>query len=333
MKMKTEPTTFYQYANEEKEFVFCCKGRPFACLTSPHLPTPTASLIDYELVRSLGLKMTDLQCRKFSYAGFKMRTLGKISTAVQCVIDGVSQGTFHVKANVILDLAKNLDTECVAGVKMATQLESKEGNCTYSGAFTPPRTSHTTSPSSTPASNHSDCSTPTKILLQKIEDGAKSPVESPSDLRRSEAARALVAARAKQSPRSPPGFPTTPQYRPQPAAALSPLTANIRQLDEMFNGADVQPHDHAELRVLRNQDHDGQVTYNNGLTNFYSTDGFVYELGHGRKKCTMQRCYDEANAFVPHNCAFSGHWTFPSSFRSCGPNCQGAFCPCIRLYR
>ena len=72
-KMKTEPTTFYQYANDEKEYVFCVKGRPFACLTSPHLPTPTASLIDYELVRSLGLKMTDLQCRKFSYAGFKMR--------------------------------------------------------------------------------------------------------------------------------------------------------------------------------------------------------------------------------------------------------------------
>ena len=45
--MKTEPTTFYQYANDEKEYVFCVKGRPFACLTSPHLPTPTASLIDY----------------------------------------------------------------------------------------------------------------------------------------------------------------------------------------------------------------------------------------------------------------------------------------------
>ena len=89
IKMKTEPTptTFYQYANEEKEYVFCVKGRPFACLTSPHLPTPTASLIGYELVRSLGLKMTDLQFRKFSYAGFKMRTLGKISTAVQFVID------------------------------------------------------------------------------------------------------------------------------------------------------------------------------------------------------------------------------------------------------
>ena len=77
----------YTYGNEEKEYVFCVKGRPFPCLVSPYLPTPTASLLDYDLVRSLGLKMTDLQCQKFSYAGYKMRILGKISTSVQCIHD------------------------------------------------------------------------------------------------------------------------------------------------------------------------------------------------------------------------------------------------------
>ena len=333
MKTEPTPTTFYQYANEEKEYVFCVKGRPFACLTSPHLPTPTASLIDYELVRSLGLKMTDLQCRKFSYAGFKMRTLGKISTAVQCVIDGVSQGTYHVKANVILDLAKNLDSECVAGVKMAANLERKEGDCTYSGALTPSRASQTSashSTTSTPKSIPSDCSTPTKILLQKVTAGLQSPVESPTS---------ILQHFPIKIPRSPPGFPTRPQYcpSPQPEAAafkpVSPRTANIRQLNEMFNEADMQPHDHAELLVLRDHDPDGQVNYANGVTNFYCTDGYVYELGHGREKCSKQQCYDEATAFVPHNCAFSGHWTYPSNFKSCGQTCQGAFCPCIRLYR
>ena len=48
----------------------------------PYLPTPTASLLDYNLVRDLGLK---LQCQKFSFAGFKMRILGKVSVTVQCV--------------------------------------------------------------------------------------------------------------------------------------------------------------------------------------------------------------------------------------------------------
>ena len=117
-----QPTMSYNYGNEDKEFVFCCKGRPFPCLVSPHLPTPTASLLDYNLVRDLGLQMHDLQCQKFSFAGFKMRILGKIATTVQCIHEGVSSGTFHIKANVVLDLAKNLDTECVAGIKMVAQL-------------------------------------------------------------------------------------------------------------------------------------------------------------------------------------------------------------------
>ena len=113
---------FYQYGNDEKEFVFVCKGRPFPALVSPYLPTPTASLLDYNLVRDLGLKMTELQCQKFSFAGFKMRILGKVSVTVQCVHDGISSGAFHIKGNVVLDLAKNLDTECVAGMKMVAQL-------------------------------------------------------------------------------------------------------------------------------------------------------------------------------------------------------------------
>ena len=111
MKTYNEPTMSYQYGNDEKEFIFCMKGRPFPCLVSPYLPTPTASLIDYNLVRDLGLKMTDLQCQKFSFSGFKMRILGKISLTAQCIHDGISSGAFHIKANVILDLAKNLDTD------------------------------------------------------------------------------------------------------------------------------------------------------------------------------------------------------------------------------
>ena len=117
-----EPTLVYEYANQEREHVFVVKGRPFPCLVSPHLPTPTSSLIDYDLVRDLGLKMTDLQCQKFSFAGFKLRILGKVSLTVQCINDGVSFGTFHIKGNVILHLAKSLDTECVAGAKTRSLL-------------------------------------------------------------------------------------------------------------------------------------------------------------------------------------------------------------------
>ena len=56
-----DPTLCNKYANEDQEFIFCTKGRPFGCLISPHLPTPTSTLIDYNLVRDAGMKMSDLQ--------------------------------------------------------------------------------------------------------------------------------------------------------------------------------------------------------------------------------------------------------------------------------
>ena len=80
MKMKMEdsvdPTLCNRYPNQEQEYVFCTKGRPFGCLVSPHLPTPTSSLIDYGLVRDVGMKMTDLQYTKLSFCGQKFRILG-----------------------------------------------------------------------------------------------------------------------------------------------------------------------------------------------------------------------------------------------------------------
>ena len=86
---------------------------------SSNLPTPTSNLIDYDLIRDLSLKMTDLQCQKFHFAGNKFRILGKVSTTVQCIKEGSLSGVnFHIKALVVSDLNKIMDTHCVAGVKM-----------------------------------------------------------------------------------------------------------------------------------------------------------------------------------------------------------------------
>ena len=94
-------TTAYEYGSADKEYVFCCKGRPFAALVSSSIPTPTSTLLDYDLIKKLGLKMTDIQCRKFFFAGNKMRILGRVSTAVQCVQGGKLSGNFHIKGLVI----------------------------------------------------------------------------------------------------------------------------------------------------------------------------------------------------------------------------------------
>ena len=112
-------TTSYQYGGgKELEFVFSCRGRPFTSLVSSFLPTPPSTLIDFGLVKDLNLKMTDLQCRKFHYAGHKMRILGHVTTAVQTIKNGFSAGNFQFSAQVVLDLNKNLDTFSVAGHKI-----------------------------------------------------------------------------------------------------------------------------------------------------------------------------------------------------------------------
>ena len=115
-------TTRYTYGSQDQEYVFSCRGRPFVALVSPNYPTPTSSLFDYDLIKSLGLKLTDLQCKKFFFAGNKFRILGRVSTTVQCIQNGRSTSNFHLKGLVISDLNKILDTHCVAGTKMKQQL-------------------------------------------------------------------------------------------------------------------------------------------------------------------------------------------------------------------
>ena len=115
-------TTTYTYGSNDKEYVFSCKGRPFVALVSSSLYTPASTLLDYNLIHQLGLKMTDIQCRKFFYGGHKLRILGRISTAVQCVQNGRISGNFHIKGLVVSDLNTLLDTHCVAGSKMKEKL-------------------------------------------------------------------------------------------------------------------------------------------------------------------------------------------------------------------
>ena len=310
----------YEYGNKEKEFVFCVKGRPFPCLVSPHLPTPTASLLDYNLVRDLGLKMTDLQCQKFSFSGFKMRILGKVSLTVQCIHDGISSGAFQIKANVILDLAKNLDTECVAGTKMAAQL---------TGDGTPAPVDTSPAPS-----------------VPAAECPRTPPPRAPRQAPRSP---------PRSTPRSPPGFPARPQHAaspdvsiPQPrptipvfsvsadGCELSPRTANCRALTAAFKDADLKPNIKLETSALKKADPDGDlVDDNDGNKTYNFTNRVVYQYGHGREKCTRTKCYSLlqiALAKFPNNCGFNKQWLFPEKFSPCGEYCSGGFCSCLRRY-
>ena len=317
----------YQYGNDEKEYIFCVKGRPFPCLVSPYIPTPTASLLDYDLVKSLGLKMVDLRCEKFSFCGHKMRILGKCAITAQCIHDGVSSGAFQIKANVVLDLAKNLDTECVAGTKMAAQLKGDRQPSAPSSprATSPPGKRASSPPPSVPAAG------PPRT------PPSRSPRTSP------------------QTPRSPPGFPT-PRYSASPGIAtaarinvfriapdgrqMSPRAANLRALSGAFNNADLRDNDVDELtEILEDLDPDGELGDDGYDTTFHLTNGLHYHYGHGRYLCSAVKCtnrekYGEYNYEYeyPSNCAFNRQWCFPDNFTPCGDNCLGGFCQCLGSY-
>ena len=102
-------TMSYQGPHGDREFVLACKGRPFSVLTSPSYPTPDVTLVDYSLVRDLKVHMNELQCAKFNFGGVKLRKLGKISTSVQCILNGVPAGSIHFKDVVVQDLYQHFD--------------------------------------------------------------------------------------------------------------------------------------------------------------------------------------------------------------------------------
>jgi len=139
-------TLCYDNYPDQREFVFAIKGRPFSMLSSQRLPVPSVSLIDFNLVSDLGLRMSDLQCSKFTFGGQKLRILGRISQTVQTITDGVISGTMHIRANVVEGLSKIFDSHSIAGKKMSEMLSRESTTAVESPPSSPtPSSSSSTS--------------------------------------------------------------------------------------------------------------------------------------------------------------------------------------------
>ena len=193
-------------------------------MSSQRIPVPTLSLIDFQLVQDLGLKMSELQCSKFTFAGSKLRILGKINQTVQCVKNGKLEGNLHFKANVVEDLKSTFDTHSIAGNKMTKLLTDPAASCPDDNISSPRTTSPSTPRTQPPAARTSARSTP------RTPTSAAARTSKPSTPTSSTSAR---------SAHSPPGFPTIPQYSPprpevsysEPSAALSkPPLGYVRRL-------------------------------------------------------------------------------------------------------
>ena len=341
-------TLSYVYGNGNKEFVFSCKNRTFAVLCSKDLPTPATTMIDHSLVMELGLKVTDLQCKKICFAGRKLRLLGKISTTVQCIKDGKMFANIHLRGSVVENLKDVIDSHCIAGQKFATMLsgppvptydvdddEISAKPCvtsptpsmlSSSKSGTPPNTSLTSivfsdtaaskmTPSGVSVTNkrcgHVYDNGMVNRYLEKLENSGKKQ-------------RCPVSNCTNDNIKLPDVAKTPPSYarRLVMEEGLSPLTANLATIDTMFGGADIFSDAEEEDAVLdkHGRDHD---------------DNILYKSGHGRYKCNLVQCdvSDDPWGQVPHNCGFHLDYSLPDNFSACGHFCRGAFCRCLKFYQ
>ena len=113
---------------------------------------------------------------------------------------------------------------------------------------------------------------------------------------------------------------------------LSPIKANLQMLGSVFNNADVAPDLLSERCALFDCDVDGEIDVDiDGNNTYYLYEGYVYQSGHGRDKCSTNLCLN-ANEDVPNNCGHHQQFFFPVHYKPCGPDCKGGFCPCLRTY-
>lgn len=193
-------TMCYDNYPDQREFVFSMKGRPFSMLSTQRLPVPPSNLIDYNLVRDLGLKMSDLQCSKFNFGGQKFRILGKISQTVQTITNGVISGTAHLSANVVENLSNTFDSHSIAGKKITEMLTRKITSSPKLSTSSPVRSQASSPPAVAPSPPSASARARKKlsVVSPKPLDKVSTPLVSTPSPR----------------PSSPPGFPDDPQYSP-----------------------------------------------------------------------------------------------------------------------
>ena len=81
--------------------------------------------------------MTDMQCVKLNYGGQTLRILGKISTTLQCIVNGAPAGNLHLKAHAVQDVDKFFDTHAIAGAKLSKKLHEHPKKSSTSNSTEP----------------------------------------------------------------------------------------------------------------------------------------------------------------------------------------------------
>ena len=344
-------TLCHQYQDADKEFVFVYKSQPFATSVLSSGTAPSNTLIDASLVKEFKLKMTDYKCQRFNFMGQKLRCLGRVSTFVQYVKDGMPIGQYLFSAVVVRGLTESLDVEAIAGSKLVSHLTS--GSPVDAKATPSPRRKKA---KTSPKKDNIDCKREDAVPSVPAAVPGVEAVNRPEVSHVDPSPPPLTPRRHNQSPPppSPPGFPTPKFPRPNLCVVhspprfpvkvqqlqLSPLSSNIHVLNDEYWGADEKPY-HEEMRTLEtngNQDSryfhcqlDELDNREFAFTKVTAMDvAYDYWSGHGRNKCSP-KCLNE-EGHLPNNCGFHSQFKFPAGFKICSEKCRGAFCVCLRSY-
>ena len=126
--------------------------------------------------------------------------------------------------------------------------------------------------------------------------------------------------------------PPIPAKEEADRANLTASHANILTMFMAFGDADIARTEEDARKILSKHCPCGTEEESEPIFTFTHNDGYLFQFGHGRNKCSRGRCVKPDNGIVPSNCVFNDQWCLPTIFSFCSPRCKGGFCSCLANY-
>ena len=107
------------------DYTFVCGKIPFAISCSSTLNHGSYNLIDLDLVNKMKIPLQKIKVCRMNYLGENLRSVGHIDQTIQCVKNGIVQGTIHLSAKVVRNLYESFNVDCIASFKTYERLTGK----------------------------------------------------------------------------------------------------------------------------------------------------------------------------------------------------------------
>ena len=104
------------------DYSFVCGKIPFAITCSSTLQHGSYNVIDLDIVNKMKIPLQKIKVCRMTYKGENLRSVGYIDQTIQCVQNGVIQGTVHLSAKVVRNLFENFNVDCIASFKTYERL-------------------------------------------------------------------------------------------------------------------------------------------------------------------------------------------------------------------